>query len=74
MAAGREGADLMPLIQADVEIWCEECGHGLCALVRIEGNNIFIPRCPFCAGKGVKRDMDNLFEGMEQVDIEEGDQ
>lgn len=40
----------MPTITTDIdfEVFCDECGTGLCSSTRIKGNNAYVEPCPKC--------------------------
>lgn len=35
-------------LEVDFEVWCENCGKGICHLVTTKGQKVYVEPCPTC--------------------------
>ena len=56
----------MPSIKIDVdiyfEVWCEECGYGLCRLTTVKGEQVTVESCPECLAKACTNGYNDGYE------------
>ena len=53
----------MPIIELDVEVYCEECGQGICHLVTVDrGTRLHIAPCDRCMAAAKEQGYDQGYD------------
>ena len=52
----------MPEVRVEIEVWCDDCGEGLCSISRGEFGGVRVGACPKCIDQAYDNGHDEGYE------------
>ena len=57
----------MPSLSVDFSVYCENCGHGLCSVTKVNRDDVYVEPCPVCMEEK-QNEIDQLERQIEELE------